>query len=93
MIDATISEQRRLRRNSQTTATTSSAPNSRLWCTVPSVLPTSRGAVVERLDLHALRQDLVVQLRDLLVHAVEHALGFSPRRSSAKPSATSPSRL
>ena len=37
---ATISEPRRLRRNSHSTPTISVAPNSRLCCTVPSVWPT-----------------------------------------------------
>ena len=41
MIAVTMSEQRRLRRNSQMTAPTKSAPKIRLWCTVARVRSTS----------------------------------------------------
>ena len=69
--------------------TTSKKPCSRLSCTVASVWLTRSRAVVEGLDLHALRQYRVVQLVDL-AGARRRARATDSRRGA---SATNPSTI
>ena len=63
---------RRLPQEQNSTSVTSSAPSSRLWNTVVERLVDEPGAVVERHDLHALRQDDAFSCVDALLHRLQH---------------------
>ena len=74
IVAATMSPARSRRGRRSRTTTTSTIPRSRLSSTVRVVSAIEVAAVVERADLHVLRQDRVVQLPRLRLDALEHRL-------------------
>ena len=74
MVAATISPERRSNRKKISTTTTRRMPRSRLSSTARVVRCDQVAAVVERVDLHVLRQDAVVQLPRLRLDALQHRL-------------------
>ena len=74
IVTATISPDRTSKRKKISTTTTSTMPRSRLSSTVRVVIRDQLAAVVERDDLHVLRQDASLSSRGLRLDALEHHL-------------------